>query len=192
MYLARSSTVWRRGRPPRRKGGTGHAAGWVPRQQEPVACARKSHHAKQHPHGAAAQQAGKDGPCGKLGRGNLNSLFVVVHVDQHGFFPRLVLLPGKGRVCGGLSGIFQEQDQDDGVSYADQTEQGEGHAPARPGSHGGAEPGDGHAHVDPAHVQARGDGARTAPVVVRDQGQGGGNVEGFADAHGPAAMSREV
>lgn len=106
--------------------------GGVPGEQEPVPGACKGDHGQQHPHGAAAQQAGKHGAGGKIGRGFLDGPFVIVHIDQDRFFLGFGRLFGLRRIRRGLGRVFQEQDEDDGIRHADQAEQGERHAPARP------------------------------------------------------------
>ena len=106
--------------------------GGIPGEKEPVPGSGKGHYGQQHPHGASAQQAGKDGSGGKFGSGFLDGLFVIVHIEQHRFFLRYGRFFCLGCIRRGLGRIFQEQDEDDGVRHADEAEQGERHAPSRP------------------------------------------------------------
>ena len=111
-------------------------------------------------HGEQDAQSGKDG-----------GLLLLRFLGQ---------LPGGG----GVVGILVEQGyQQEGIDHADDAEPVERGVPREHRGYRGAEAAHGLAHVEARHVDADGQRARLALVPVGYQGQGGGDVQGLADAH---------
>jgi hypothetical protein len=104
------------------------------------------------------------------------------------------ILGGGGFTGFCLRRVAQEPQQGQGVEDADDAGEVEGASPAesrRVGDVAG-EAADDDATIDADLVQSDGAGAGVAGVEIRDEGEGGGDVEGFAHAHEGARPEEAV